>query len=74
MNRKNHFESLFLHLYRVSSIVDDTPENKKRPSGEGMTWSAYLYDISEIGYPKRIVEMFSERGKGTLIAKKPNSE
>jgi hypothetical protein len=39
-----------------------------------MTWSAYLYDISELGYPKRIVEMFGERGQGTLIAKQPNAE
>jgi hypothetical protein len=39
-----------------------------------MTWSAYLYDISELGYPKRIVEMFGERGQGTLIAKQPNAK
>ena len=60
------------HMYRVVSIVDDTPENRNANLGEGKTWSAYLYDITEVGYPTRIVEMFSEKTNGTLITKSPN--
>ena len=51
------------HIYRVVSIIDDTPEK---------SWTAYLYDITEAGYPTRLVEMLTERTKGTLIAKYQN--
>lgn len=60
------------HIYRVSSIVNDTPENRELTTANGKTWSAYLYDITEVGYPTRLVEMFSERGKGVLVTKHPN--
>ena len=60
------------HIYRVESIVDDTPENANATMDGGKTWSAYIYDITEIGYPTHFVEMFSERGQGKLIVKAPN--
>lgn len=60
------------HVYRVSSIVDDRPENREATTANGKTWSAYLYDITEVGYPTRLVEMLSERGKGVLVTKQPN--
>ena len=60
------------HMYRVVSIVDDTPENNNAGTGDGKTWSAYIFDITEVGYPTRFVEMFAERANGTLIVKFPN--
>lgn len=60
------------HMYRVVSIVDDTPENQNSTIKKGKTWSAYLYDITDVGYPTRFVEMFSERANGTLITMAPN--
>lgn len=59
------------HIYRVVSIIDDTPKNRNATLEKGKSWTAYLYDITEVGYPTRFVEMFSERTKGTLITTYP---
>ncbi|MBN1377683.1 MAG: hypothetical protein JXA04_00450 [Gammaproteobacteria bacterium] len=60
------------HIYRVVSYVDDTPENNNAAPGEGKTWSAYIYDVTEVGYPTHFVEMFGERANGMLVTKSSN--